>query len=428
VTLWQGEVHARACDGKDTKAASRLGGLTDAALYLIGPEDLSLILLLSLGVQRLATLPENPIVFGMYLSDYSCLLDRYLVGPGLPIFSYIARDTSWLIPFPSSFTLMSTMQVEQLKAGGSRKSDQRSSLLASADASDEALEAPVGTPWAERKSKAFWIGAVTGPWEYSPDADLMALPRLNLLRKAKESPAQLEAQWTNLATYGLGWIATDGVGVAGAEAKRSRSLEELVGVKQSPHKEASEWAGYKYYVNVDGVVMGGRLNKLMAQGGVVLQQQSGYLEYYDALLKPYEHYLPVAYDLSDLVPKVQWLQKNDAQAENIAKNAQKLASRRLRFEDSMCFIWRAFEGIGAKTARKAVDAKEMRAKLRDNQFVKVTVKDGGMRATLESFWGQTLEEVQLGPGRTMTPKGIEFLQWTWDRMSALNERAHGGLL
>lgn len=425
VTLWKGDVHARACGGQGPKSekADGLGGLTDPSLYLIGPEDLSLIVLLSLGVQKLSTLPENPIVFGMYLSDYSCLLDRHLIGPGLPMFSYIARDTSWLIPFPSSFTLMATREVEMLekKRLAHRKSERRSLLQDAAD--DAQLMASSLTPWAKRKSKAFWIGAVTGPWEFSLDADLMALPRLNLLRKTKEFPEQLHTEWTNLATYGITWV-NDSTHIAGAFAKQPHSMKDVVGVEPSKRRPASEWSDYKYYLNIDGVVMGGRLNRLMAQGGVVLQQQSGYQEYYNALLQPYVNFVPISYDLSDLVPTIKWLQKNDAKAEEIAKNARNLAATRLRFEDQLCYIWRAFEGLGAKTSRKASDSRLMEDKLKDNSFVKISLQDD-MRSTLETFWGQKLEKVTLGPGRTMSSDGIDFLQWTWDRMSGLNKRAHG---
>jgi len=412
-TLWDGQVHLRACGGigpGGEKDAPGLNGLLDPSLYLIGPEDLSLALILFLGVQSLATLPKHPIVFGMYLSDYSCLLDRHLVGPGLPIFAYLTRDTSWLIPFPSSFTLKSTQDVEQFQ----KQSRQGHSLV---------QEAPL-VPWSKRRAQAYWIGAVTGPWEFTPDAGLMAVPRLNLLHKTAQHPAQLHAEWSNLASYGISWVH-DTENVSGFLAHRPRGVEELTGIKKSGRKELVDWSDYKYYINLDGVVMGGRLNKLLSQGGVVLQHQSGYYEFYEALLEPYKHYVPVAYDLSDLVPKVKWLQENEENARKIASRSRSLASQRLRFEDQLCYIWRALEGIGAKTSNVAVNPAEMRKKLEGDGFIKVSFRESSFRTTLEHFWGQKLEDVRTGE-RRMLPKGIELLQWAWERVSGLRERAHGG--
>ena len=42
---------------------------------------------------------------------------------------------------------------------------------------------------------------------------------------------------------------------------------------------------YKYYLNLDGVVMGGRLPKLLALGGVLLQASVRSRRYYTLLLR-----------------------------------------------------------------------------------------------------------------------------------------------
>jgi len=34
---------------------------------------------------------------------------------------------------------------------------------------------------------------------------------------------------------------------------------------------------------------------------------------------------------------------------------------------------------------------------------------------MEAFWGSKLEEIATG-SRKMSPRGIELLQWTWDRL------------
>jgi len=390
--LWRGDVYFKAC---------RAESVNNVGLYLIGPEDLSLVMVLLFGAQRIGQLPSGPIAFGMYLSDYTSLLDRHLVGPGLPIFSYLGRDTSWAIPWPSSFTLLATQEVEKWQHEQAKKSQ------------DQKQKA-----WQDRESKAFWIGAVTGPWEFALDNGLMAIPRMKLLKMATDNPQQLQAEWSGSAGYGIRWIKYNG-NVSGFLAPRSRSIEELTGIPKAGFKGTDEWENYKYYVNLDGVVLGGRISKLFALGGVVLQHQAGYLEHTDALMKPYEHYVPIEYDLSDLVEKVKWLQNNEAEAQRIADNGKALAMKRMRFEDSTCYIWRALEGLGTKTASAPVDEQEVEERLKDYQHA--WVHDGGMRPTMEAFWGEKLEEIKTGD-RKMTSRGIDLLTWAWGRMEGLYKK------
>lgn len=402
VVLWRGDVHLKAC-GAD--------GLKEVSLYLIGPEDLSLVITQLLAVQRVAALPPGPVVFGLYLSDYTCLADRHLVGPGVPIFAYLGRDTSWVIPWPSSFMLHTTYQIEnwhrsrRMKRLGEKKQHESA------------------VPWSGRVAKAYWIGTVTGPWEFTADASLMAVPRMKLLRLASEHPDKLQAEWSGVASYGISWVKSM-YSVGGFLANKSREIKDLTGVKAVSPKPLQQWANFKYYLNVDGVVMGGRLNKLLALGGVVLQHNAGYREHIDLLMKPYEHYVPIEYDLSDLAAKVKWLQQNDAEAQRIASQGQSLADRRMRLEDHLCYIWRALEGLGTATARKDTDASAMERRLQDLRFEKVTVVEEDMRKTLERFWGAPLEKVQTGD-RVMTASGIQLIQWAWDRYSGMWKQAHG---
>jgi hypothetical protein len=149
-----------------------------------------------------------------------------------------------------------------------------------------------------------------------------------------------------------------------------------------------------------------------------VQHQAGYVEHIDALMKPYEHYVPIAYDLSDLVAKVEWLQKNDAEAKRIAANGKKLAMERMRLEDHLCYVWRALEGLGAKTAQVRVDDDDVSTKLKDYKRITVS-EDDDMRSILESFWGNVpLEDVQTGD-RRMDAAFIDVLDWAWKRFEGL---------
>lgn len=393
--LWKNDVYLKTCDASSLKSPG---------LYLIGPEDLSLVLTFLLHTQRMAELPAGPIAFGMYLSDYTSLVDRHLIGPGLPIFSYLGRDTSWAVPWPSSFTVMSSSEAEEWQERQESASDKEKSI--------------VQKTWEQRESKAYWIGTVTGPWEFALDSGLDAVPRLKMLKLASENQEQLRADWSKTAGYGISWVH-DNDKIGGFGAHQARDVQEMTGIAKAGYQDVDTWQNYKYFVNLDGVVLGGRLPKLLRLGGVVLQQEAGYTEHISGLLKPYEHYVPVEYDLSDLVAKVKWLQQNATEAKRIAENARNVAKNRMRIEDHLCYIWRALEALGTKTA--AAKSADMEVEKRLASFNRVSMHEGGMRGTLERFWNSKLEEVATGE-RVMSDEGIEFLQRIWDRLEGIHKR------
>jgi len=70
---------------------------------------------------------------------------------------------------------------------------------------------------------------------------------------------------------------------------------------------------YKYQVSVDGTVAAYRLPYLLAGDSVVLKQNSPYYEFFYKQLRPYEHYIPVKADLSDLLDRIQWAKDHDSE-------------------------------------------------------------------------------------------------------------------
>jgi glycosyltransferase involved in cell wall biosynthesis len=43
--------------------------------------------------------------------------------------------------------------------------------------------------------------------------------------------------------------------------------------------------------------------------------------WFSEFLKPFVNYIPIKYDLSDLIEKIEWVRNNDELAEKISKNA-----------------------------------------------------------------------------------------------------------
>lgn len=90
-----------------------------------------------------------------------------------------------------------------------------------------------------------------------------------------------------------------------------------------PRMTSQEQSDYKYIINIDGHVTAFRLSNELSFGSVILLVQSNYYIWYMKMLKPYEHYVPVKRDLSDLVEKIRWCRNNDDKCEQIAINALK---------------------------------------------------------------------------------------------------------
>lgn len=78
---------------------------------------------------------------------------------------------------------------------------------------------------------------------------------------------------------------------------------------------AEQAARFRYVVNVEG--NGGwadRLRQLLLSGMVVLQQDMPAREWFEPLLRPWEHYVPVSSTLHNLSAAVDWVRAHDAKA------------------------------------------------------------------------------------------------------------------
>lgn len=82
-----------------------------------------------------------------------------------------------------------------------------------------------------------------------------------------------------------------------------------------------EQAGYKYIVNVDGHVSAFRLSIELSMGSVILLVDSPWKIWYRDLLVPYEHYVPVREDMTNLIDQIKWCREHDDECQRIAQNA-----------------------------------------------------------------------------------------------------------
>lgn len=82
----------------------------------------------------------------------------------------------------------------------------------------------------------------------------------------------------------------------------------------------TEFLKYKIYFIVDGNVIASNHMWGFASGCVPFLISNGTC-WFSSLIKPYVHYIPVNYDLSNLIEQIEYVKNNDAVAEQIAKNA-----------------------------------------------------------------------------------------------------------
>ena len=86
-----------------------------------------------------------------------------------------------------------------------------------------------------------------------------------------------------------------------------------------------EWSHllqYKYVVSVSGNSYSGLLKQALLSNSCVLRQDSLAKEWYEQWLEEWIHYVPVKYDLSDLLQQIRWAQEHDMECQTIGEKGR----------------------------------------------------------------------------------------------------------
>ncbi len=168
--------------------------------------------------------------------------------------------------------------------------------------------------WADRSSDLVWRGATWGFGSSDPAVGLahpeMATQRLALCLALRGLPGT-DAKFS---------VATDGTRMTTPYLGR-------FGVGDA-HVAEESWLGRKFAFDVDGNTnTWSNLIIRLHLGCCVLKVASryGYRQWYYDRLKPWEHYVPVSADLSDLMERIEWVRANDREASEIARRGQAFA-------------------------------------------------------------------------------------------------------
>jgi hypothetical protein len=174
-------------------------------------------------------------------------------------------------------------------------------------------------PWRDRIPVAFWRGSTTGPSPICYETFRM-LPRFRLcaLSLANHGARHfLDARFSNVVQNN---IDEDG--------GRLRELAQSLGMLALRVPQA-EFARYRYQIDIDGNTNSWGLLAKLALGSCILKVESSCRQWYYGDLRPWEHYIPIRADLSDLEDKVLWCRDHDDDARNIAEAGKRFADLRV---------------------------------------------------------------------------------------------------
>lgn len=155
---------------------------------------------------------------------------------------------------------------------------------------------------------------------------------------------------------------------AGPEVPEHRTRKRLVNHfgKQHPFRFDFQHAGrgggsnkyismpdltrkYRWLLDIGGAGYSGRTKFLLFSRRPLLMVERRYIEYFSEELKPWEHYVPVKENLSDLVEKHEWLKNNDEEALRIAERAKDYALKNFTMEKVLERLRRVFLDLSDPT-------------------------------------------------------------------------------
>ena len=129
---------------------------------------------------------------------------------------------------------------------------------------------------------------------------------------------------------------------------------QVIDVNKLPFKlvdplNYKQFCEYKYVIHCAGNVAAFRLGSELSMGSVILLVNSGWKLWFSDMIKPYEHYVPIKEDLSDLITQIKWCKKNDDKCKIIAQNARKFYDTYLQKNGVLDYLQKLLVDLKDKT-------------------------------------------------------------------------------
>ncbi|KAJ7683894.1 hypothetical protein B0H17DRAFT_1181503 [Mycena rosella] len=144
--------------------------------------------------------------------------------------------------------------------------------------------------WNNKKSVLYWRGQSTGGW--ISGTNYHSFPRFKVLDIARAHPGLMDVAISEF----YGWFCK----LDECDAAAIKAEYNITGVA-SPRDDGYK---YKYVLDLDGNAFSGRYLGLLRSGSLVFKSTL-FTEYFSDWLRPFEHYVPVLPDLSDLVERIE---------------------------------------------------------------------------------------------------------------------------
>jgi len=181
---------------------------------------------------------------------------------------------------------------------------------------DPALE-----PWEDRRSSLVWRGSSTGlVWQTLSILD--ELPRYRMCKLAAELGARADVGLTDV--------------VQAANAQEEELIRERVSREGllRPYMPMTEMAQHRFILDIDGNANSWNFMQKLRLGCCVLRVESEWRQWFSDRLIAWQHYVPVASDLSDLLERADWCFANPAECSAIAERGRQFALD-MKFADEM---------------------------------------------------------------------------------------------
>ncbi|MDO6413675.1 glycosyl transferase family 90 [Sphingomonas sp. BIUV-7] len=165
--------------------------------------------------------------------------------------------------------------------------------------------------WADRRAMIAWRGSVTGGGNFQSPSDIPRVKMALACRDLSAADVRLSGAHPTMASvYSPG------------EINAFLAAEQLMGEMW----HMADFSKYRYSIDIDGHANAWSFLEKMILGCCVLKVASPYEQWFYDRVRPWEHYVPIKADLSDIEEKIEWCLANEARCEWIARNGQALAA------------------------------------------------------------------------------------------------------
>lgn len=200
--------------------------------------------------------------------------------------------------------------------------------------------------WNEKKESALWRGNLTDvgmPGDYSPH--LRECPRFKISELSVQHPQLVNA------------------GICSADSPETISALSHAHVIRGPRSKRDH-LHHKYLPVLDGhmCTYPGYQWRLLSNS-VAFKQESDQIQWFYGGLEPYQHYVPIRNDLSDLLSQIDWAKAHDGDAQAISARAQEFAQHNLLPCHIYAYLHRVFTRYAAS---QEIDFQELKKATRQD--------------------------------------------------------------